>query len=260
MRIDALLCNKGFFVSRNKAKESIERGEIFFNGVKVDKPSLDVPEEFFSKISVKRVATEFVSIGGFKLEKALKDFDLSVKGLFAADVGASTGGFTDCLIKYGAKKVYSVDLNDGLLSDKLRENPAVYPIIKNARYLTKNDFKEDLDLIVADLSFISETLVLPVFADILGANKKAVILIKPQFESDVKVRRKNGIVNDKKEILSAVEKVVLSAVSYGFTPEKLTTAPITSGKNIEFLLLLTRRKADNFYFDDFINKNFSVCK
>ena len=141
MRIDSLLFIKGVFPSRNKAQESVERGEIYFGESKVIKSSFDVNENDFTKISVRRVATEFVSVGGFKLEKALNDFGFSVKGLVCADIGASTGGFTDCLINRGAKLIYAVDLNDGLLSEKLKENKAVVPIIKNARNLTEKDFQ-----------------------------------------------------------------------------------------------------------------------
>ena len=131
MRIDAFLTERGFFVSRNKAKESVERGEIIFNGIVVEKPSFTVSDSDYDKIKVVKKVSEFVSIGGFKLEKALDDFNFSVKGLVCADVGASTGGFTDCLIQRGAEKVYAIDLNDNLLSNKLKENSAVISIIKN---------------------------------------------------------------------------------------------------------------------------------
>lgn len=257
MRIDSLLSAKGVFPSRNKAKESVNRGEIYINGKKVEKSSFDVKENDFSDITVKRVATEFVSVGGFKLEKALNDFEFSVDGFICADIGASTGGFTDCLIQRGAKTVYAVDLNDELLSEKLKNNKSVIPIIKNARYLSAKDFPLNIDLIVADLSFISETLVLSVFSEILSAGKHAIILIKPQFEEEGKIKRKNGIVNDDKAIFSAIRKVVLSAVSSDFTPDNLTNSPIVSGKNKEFLLLLTKKTTNNFDIDLFI-KNYTL--
>ena len=255
MRIDAFLCVKGFFASRNKAKESIERGEIYFNGERIEKPSFDIKEGDDDKIKIVRKASEFVSIGGFKLEKALNDFGFSVDGMVAADVGASTGGFTDCLIQRGARKIFAVDLNDGLLSAKIRNNPIVIPVIRNARYLEKNDFDSPLDLIVADLSFISETLVLPIFSEILQSGKRAIILIKPQFEGDRKEKRKNGIIIDDKDVFAAIKKVVVCSIENGFTPEKLTAAPIVSGKNKEYLLLMVKKSVVDFNVDCFINKN-----
>lgn len=249
MRIDVLLCDKKLFPSRNKAQESLARGEILYDGKKVLKPSFDVDEHDFDKITIKRVSSEFVSIGGFKLEKALEFFCFSVSGLICADVGASTGGFTDCLIQHGAKKVYAVDLNDDLLSDKLKKDERVVRIIKNARFLTKNDFADKIDLIVADVSFISETLLLKIFADI---SDTAIILIKPQFEDDTKVKRKNGIIIDTKTTKKAVLKVLDCAIINGFKPLNVVNAPIIEGKNKEYLLLLKKENLIDFNADEFI--------
>ena len=251
MRIDVLLFNKKVFSSRNKAKESIARGEIFYDGSMVNKPSFEVPIDSFDKISVKRVSSDFVSIGGFKLEKALDSFDFSVHGLICADVGASTGGFTDCLLQRGAKKVYAVDLNDTLLSDKLKENDKVVSVIKNARYLTKNDFKDKIDLIVSDVSFISETLLLNVFSKI---SDRALILIKPQFEDELKIKRKNGIINDEKTTKKAVLKIIDCAINNGFYPINIINAPIIEGKNKEYLLLLEKKEIIDFCADNFLSK------
>ncbi len=179
MRLDEFLVKNKYYNSRTKAKESICRGEIFVNGVCIEKPAYDVCDVDGIKIIDK--VSHFVSNGGFKLEKALIDFNYSVKNVVAADIGASTGGFTDCLLKYGAKKVFSVDLNDDLLDISLKNNEKVERIIKNARYLTKEDFSCDINLLVADLSFISATLVLPVFYGLLADNGNAIVLIKPQF-------------------------------------------------------------------------------
>lgn len=255
MRIDSALCDVGFFDSRNKAKESILRGEIYYDGQQISKPSFNIDEKNYDKLSVRRVATEFVSVGGYKLEKALNDFDLSVENLICADIGASTGGFTDCLLQRGAKTVYAVDLNDLLLSDKLKRNVAVKQLIKNARYLKKTDFAESIDLLVADLSFISETYVLPVFSELLNEGKRSIVLIKPQFENDGKIKYKNGIVNDKNKIFSAIYKVAGCAASCGLFPEKLTTAPIVSRKNTEYLILFTKKNSDGFNVDEFMQKN-----
>ena len=132
MRLDIFLYTNGYFQSRNKAAEAILRGEVYLNGVKILKPSFLVNGE--SNCDIEIVSeNNFVSVGGYKLYKALKDFDFSVKGLVCADVGASTGGFTDCLLQNGAEKVYSVDLNDELLSEKLKCNPKVVELTKNAK-------------------------------------------------------------------------------------------------------------------------------
>lgn len=252
MRLDILLVEKGFAESRTKAKQYIERGEIFIDGKKADKPALEI-----SGVSVKieRVCSEsFVSLGGYKLSKAIKDFSYSVKDKIAADIGASTGGFTDCLIKNGAKKVYAVDLNDGLLHADLKNNVKVIPIIKNAKELVKGDFAENLDLVVSDLSFISETLILPVIYSIIKDGAEVIALIKPQFENDVKIKFKNGIIKDEKIIVSACKKVYDCAVRCGFMPENVTCAPVFGKRNTEFLLLLSKRKGCPLSFEEFFEK------
>ena len=214
------------------------RGEVYLNGVKILKPSFLVNSE--SNCNIEIVSeNNFVSVGGYKLYKALKDFDFSVKGLVCADVGASTGGFTDCLLQNGAEKVYSVDLNDELLSEKLKCNPKVVELTKNAKFLKKEDFQDEIDLIVADLSFISEKAVLPVFKTLLKEAGRMIILIKPQFEMGEKRKFKNGIVSDEKARNTVVNDVILFAKNIGLKPLNLTEAPIKEGKNIEYLLLLS---------------------
>ena len=163
MRLDNYLVEKGIFDSRTKAKQAIERGEIFVDSKKILKSSFEIKEQ---EVDVKHVyESKFVSLGGYKLEKALKDFNFNVTDLVVADIGASTGGFTDCLLQNGAKKVYAIDLNDTLLHQKLKESDSVIPIIKNAKDLVLDDFSDHLDLIVADLSFISITQVLSTFSN-----------------------------------------------------------------------------------------------
>jgi 23S rRNA (cytidine1920-2'-O)/16S rRNA (cytidine1409-2'-O)-methyltransferase len=148
-----------------------------------------------SDVKIERVCpSEYVSLGGFKLEKALKDFNYEVKGLVVADIGASTGGFTDCLIKNGAKKVYAVDLRDDLLHESLKIRDDVDLVVKNAKELQKSDFCDNLDLIVADLSFISVSHVLGVFNCLIQDEKDVIILIKPQFETGRKEKHKNGMI------------------------------------------------------------------
>ena len=238
MRLDIFLYTNGYFQSRNKAAEAILRGEVYLNGVKILKPSFLVNGE--SNCNIEIVSeNNFVSVGGYKLYKALKDFDFSVKGLVCADVGASTGGFTDCLLQNGAEKVYAVDLNDELLSEKLKCNPKVVELTKNAKFLKKEDFQDEIDLIVADLSFISEKAVLPVFKTLLKEAGRMIILIKPQFEMGEKRKFKNGIVSDEKARNTVVNDVILFAKNIGLKPLNLTEAPIKEGKNIEYLLLLS---------------------
>lgn len=237
MRLDFYLVENGYFDSRTKAKQAIERGEIFINGKKIEKPAFDVVDT----PDVKHVfASKFVSLGGFKIEKALNDFEYPVNDLIVADIGASTGGFTDCLIQKGAKKVYAVDLNDQLLHKELKDNDKVKLIVKNAKDLEASDFDEDLDLLVADLSFISITQVIPAFSRLINKGKKMLLLIKPQFEIGQYKKFKNGIIRDEKIHLSVCEKVIDTAKQFGFEKIQLTTAPLNKDKNIEFLILFDK--------------------
>ncbi|MEG9429619.1 MAG: TlyA family RNA methyltransferase [Christensenellaceae bacterium] len=238
MRIDEFLFTKGFFDSRTKAKQAIERGDVFYDDRKVLKASAYVSEDDTAKIEIKD-GEYFVSLGGYKLSKALKDFGFSVEGLTVADVGASTGGFTDCLIKNGAKQVYAVDLNDDLLHESLKNNEKVVRIIKNARNLTATDFS-GLDLITADLSFISAKQVLSVFYNLLPESGKIILLIKPQFEIGEKRRFKNGIIKDEKTVKSVCRSVYEEAVKVGFSAIDLTDAPRSEDKNTEYLIFLRK--------------------
>ncbi len=239
MRIDEYLTEKNFFCSRTKSKQAIERGEIYLDGKVILKPSFDLSLDCDYKIEWVR-SEDYVSLGGYKLSKALKDFNFSVKDKIVADIGASTGGFTDCALKNGAKKVFAVDLNDNLLHDKLKADDRVKPIIKNAKDLKKKDFGVELDLIVADLSFISATMVLPVFSKLLSSGKDVILLIKPQFEVGIKKKFKNGIIRDSALRDSACNKVIECAEQNEFIKVNLTTAPKTEGKNLEYLLLLKK--------------------
>lgn len=235
MRLDSYLVKIQLFDSRTKAKQAIERGEIQINGVVYKKCSLEIDENNEYKIEY-FCEESYVSLGGYKLKKALTDFNYNVNGKVCIDIGASTGGFTDCLIKNGAKKVYAVDLNDTLLHKSLVNNDKVIPIIKNVKNLTLNDFSEQIDLIVADLSFISITQAIPVIASLLRENKEFIALIKPQFESGEKIRFKNGIIRDKKIQLAACINAYNCALQNSLTPVNFTTAPISQDKNIEFLM------------------------
>ncbi len=234
MRLDNFLVEKKYFDSRTKAKQAIERGEIYINGKIIKKVAFEVCSDSV-EVDLKQ-EDRYVSLGGYKLKKALKDFNFSVENLICADIGASTGGFTDCLLKNGAKKVFAVDLNNELLHQSLKDSDKVFPIIKNVKNLSKVDFNRDLDLVVADLSFISITQALPILSSLIDDGKYLIILIKPQFENDSKIRFKNGVIRDKKIQIDACKKVYSCAIENFLAPIVFTTAPICEDKNIEFLM------------------------
>jgi len=242
MRLDVFLTEK--FKSRTKALEAIKRGEVLYNG-KSTKPSQTVSDE--KLISLLVPDEYYVSNGGYKLSKALKDFNISADNLIIADIGASTGGFTDCLLQNNAKMVYAVDVGESQLTEELKNNPKV--VIKdniNARYITKANFEDALDLIVMDVSFISIKLILPQLVNLIETGKQLIILIKPQFECEHKKINKNGIVTDravrKKIINSIIEYCnVLKLYTFG-----ITNAPIKPEKNIEYLIYLKKDEISNF--------------
>ncbi|MBQ9782292.1 MAG: TlyA family RNA methyltransferase [Clostridia bacterium] len=239
MRIDAFLFSAGKFVSRNKATEAIERGEVFVNGKQVLKPSFSVDGS--EDIKVIENGTSFVSNGGYKLEKAFQDFNFSANGLTFIDVGASTGGFTDCLLKRGAKKVYAIDVGESLLSNDLKTNDKVVLIDNfNARNLSVDVIGEKVDGVVCDVSFISLTYVLSQIYSVLKDDGFAVVLIKPQFECGKKQLNKNGIVTDKKARVECVKKIIDYSLTLGFKPSNFTFAPIKPDKNREYLLFLSK--------------------
>ncbi len=244
MRIDNYLVENGFFDSRTKAKQAIERGEIFIKDTPITKASFEIKN---SDADIKRVcANSYVSIGGFKLEKALKYFNYSVDGLICADIGASTGGFTDCLLQNGAEMVYAVDLNDELLHSSLKKNDRVKLIVENVKNLTKKFFNCSLDLIVADLSFISITQAIPILADLIDDGKALITLIKPQFETGEKRKFKNGVIRDKKIQLEACYKAYDCALFNSLNAVNFTTAPINDDKNVEFLMLFVKNAKTSF--------------
>lgn len=244
MRLDVFLVENKYYLSRSKASQAIERGEIFVDGIKIIKPSFDIKDNFCGKIE-KVAKIEYVSLGGYKLEKALSEFNFCVENFVCADFGASTGGFTDCLIQNGAKKVYAIDLNDTLLDQRLKDNVKVFPIIKNVKEINREDFIEKINLITADLSFISEKMVMPVISNILDDGDFAIILIKPQFELDCKKRIKNGIVRDKKIHKQVCQQIYFVALENNLTPIKLTKTNNDKNKNDEFLMLLKKGKTED---------------
>ena len=243
MRLDLYLTEKGFFPSRSKAKAAIESKSVKLDGIVADKPALEIDGEPAVEIIRK---DRFVSRAGEKLNHALNQFGISPAGLRVLDIGASTGGFTDCLLQRGAKKVYALDVGFAQLDSGLRNDERVTVMENcNARYIGKSDFADEIDMIVMDVSFISQTLIYNSCADILSAGKYMITLVKPQFEAGKANVGKGGIVRDKdgKIIRSILEGIDLSADLCGFTRINLTDSPIEGGDgNREYLALFQRKE------------------
>ena len=235
MRIDVYLAQK--FGSRTKAATAVNKGLVLVNGKKVTR-SYEVKDG--DAVEIIEAEENFVSAGGFKLAKALKDFDFCVKDKIFADIGASTGGFTDCLLQNGAKKVYCIDVGQSQLDEKLKGKNVVIIDGFNARNLNGDLFEEALDGAVIDVSFISLTYVLGAVANTLENGKSVLALIKPQFECENRSVGKNGIVRDDKIKAKIIEKIYNFALSVDLAPKKLTAAHIVKGKNIEFVILLEK--------------------
>ena len=227
------------FGSRTKAAEAIERGEVFINGKKI-KPSDEVKEG--DEVQYIIPEESYVSSGGNKLARAIKNFSFSVKNMVFADLGASTGGFTDCLLQNGAKKVYCVDVGESLLDKKLQEDKRIVRMENtNARYLKAENFADELDGAVIDVSFISLRLILPVLYEIVKPKGVVLALIKPQFECEnKKLLSKSGIVTDKKLRRKIVEKIYDSCVENRLYPQNLVNAPLRERKNVEYVILLKK--------------------
>jgi len=249
-RLDILLVEKGFFPSRKKAKSAIMAGEVLVEGERVDKSGQRIKAE--SNISVIQKEAAFVSRGGEKLEKAIKVLNVNVKGKRAIDVGASTGGFTDCLLKYGAEKVYCIDVGYGQLAWKLQKDSRVVIIDRtNIRYLTADKFDDLFELATIDVSFISLDKVLPAVYNLLKEKGEVVALIKPQFEAGRELIQKGGLVKKAEVHQMVIERICEKAQKIGFSIQGLTFSPLkkTSG-NIEYFICLMKNsgkdKANNF--------------
>ena len=239
-RLDILLVEKGFFTTREKAKSAIMAGEVLVEGERVNKSGQRIKAE--SNISVIKKETVFVSRGGEKLEKAIKEFNILVNGKRAIDVGASTGGFTDCLLKSGAEKVYCIDVGYGQLAWKLQKDSRVVVIDRtNIRYLTADKFDDLFDLATIDVSFISLDKVLPAVYNLLNEKGEVVALIKPQFEAGREFIQRGGLVKKAEVHQMVIERVGDKAQEMGFSIQGLTFSPLkkTSG-NIEYLIYLVK--------------------
>ena len=239
-RLDVLLVKNGLAVSREKAKAIIMSGNVYVEGQKEDKPGTTFPEE--SHIEVRGHTLPYVSRGGLKLEKALKNFDVTVEGKTCTDVGSSTGGFTDCMLQNGATKVFAIDVGRGQLDWKLRQDERVVCMEKtNIRYVVPEDLGEPIDFSSIDVSFISLTKVLLPIRNYLKDDGEIVALIKPQFEAGREKVGKKGVVREKSTHVEVIEKVTEYAVSIGFKVKALEFSPIKGPEgNIEYLVHLQK--------------------
>lgn len=241
-RLDVLLVKQGFAPSREKAKAILMSGIVYVDGQKEDKAGTMVMEEKV-KIEVRGNTLRYVSRGGLKLEKALKVFPIDLTEKTCLDIGASTGGFTDCMLQNGAAKVYAVDVGHGQLDWKLRQDERVICMEKtNFRYMTKDSLEEQVDFASCDVSFISLTKILGPAYELLKEQAQMVCLIKPQFEAGKDKVGKKGVVTDEKIHREVCEKVMLFAAGLGFQILGLDYSPIKGPEgNIEYLLYLQKK-------------------
>ena len=238
-RLDVLLTEQGYFESRQKAQATIMSGLVFVNGQRVDKAGASIAED--AQIEMRGKAIPYVSRGGLKLEKAMKVFPVRLDGKICADIGASTGGFSDCMLQNGAAKVYAVDTGYGKLDWKIRSDPRVVALERtNARYLTHEQVPDELDFASVDVSFISLRLILPALRGVLKEDGSVVCLVKPQFEAGRDKVGKKGVVRDPKVHLEVLEHFLEHAREADFTVRDMTYSPIKGPEgNIEYLGYLT---------------------
>ena len=242
-RLDILVTERGLAESREKAKTLIMAGQVYVDGQKADKPGDTFSED--AAVEVRGKGLPYVSRGGLKLEKAMREFGLQLQGRTCMDIGASTGGFTDCMLQNGAQRVYSVDVGYGQLAWSLRTDPRVVNLERtNARYLTQEQVPEEIGFFSVDVSFISLTLILPAVRPLLAEHGQAVCLIKPQFEAGREKVGKKGVVRDKSVHEEVIEKIRSFALENGFSVLGLTFSPVKGPEgNIEYLIYLERSEA-----------------
>lgn len=248
-RLDVLLTEQGYAESRSKAQAIIMAGLVYVDGQKADKAGISYEESV--AIEVRGETCPYVSRGGWKLEKALRYFGVDPTGYVCSDSGASTGGFTDCLLQQGAKKVFAIDVGYGQLDWKIRSDERVVVMERtNIRYVTPDDLGEPLDLSVVDVSFISLRIVLPAIKELLKPEGQVLCLIKPQFEAGREKVGKKGVVRDAAIHQEVLDDFVSLADELGFTILGLTFSPVKGPEgNIEFLGHLTKEKRDGIIPD-----------
>ena len=243
LRLDQAVFNQGYAESREKAKALIMAGVVYVNGQKADKSGMTIKPE--DKLEVRSNPLKYVSRGGLKLEKAVDSFNLSLEGFVCADIGASTGGFTDCMLQNGAKKVYAIDVGYGQLAWKLRQDERVVNLERtNFRYVTKEQIADELDFASVDVSFISLSLIVPVMRTLLRDCGRAVCLIKPQFEAGKDKVGKKGVVRDPEVHKEVIEKVTNVFLQNGFSLIGLDFSPVKGPEgNIEYLAYIEKSES-----------------
>ncbi len=250
LRLDALLVEMGLFGGRDKAKTAIMAGEVKVNGTVCDKASLIVSAEAMIELLSNQLP--YVSRGGLKLAKAITEFGLDLKDKIIVDLGSSTGGFVDCALQNGAAKVYAVDVGYGQLAWKLRQDPRVVVLERtNARYLSKADINNQVDMITADLSFISLQKALPSAVEqLLDDGGELVALIKPQFEAGRDKVGKKGVVRDPATHIEVINDIIGACVRMDLTPIGLSYSPVTGPNgNIEYLIWACKNSAPGVRID-----------
>ena len=242
IRLDALLVKNGQVQSRERAKALIMAGQVYVKNQKCDKAGQMVDEDT-TVAEIRGETLKYVSRGGLKLEKAMQEFPITLEGKTTMDIGASTGGFTDCMLQNGAVKVFAVDVGYGQFAWKLRQDERVVNMERtNIRYVTPEDIGEEIDFASVDVSFISLKLVLPVVAQLLNEHGRIACLIKPQFEAGRPNLSKKGIVRDEKVRLRIRDEIAEFAQGCGFSVIGTETSPITGGDgNTEYLMCLEKR-------------------
>ncbi len=238
MRLDVYLSKSGLVKSRETAQRLIKEGAVMIDGRAVKKASEQIDEACPPEIEVTD-DLKYVSRGGLKLERALDEFELDVNGIDAVDIGASTGGFSDCMLQRGAASIRCVDVGRSQLAQKIAEDVRVKSYEgMNARYMTADDIGGKCGMVVCDVSFISLTLIIPTVRAILRDEGKFVALIKPQFEAGRSALDKHGIVRDRNDHIKVIEKIIAFAAEYSLLCEGLTVSPIEGGDgNREYLAL-----------------------
>ena len=240
-RLDQAVFNRGFAESREKAKAFIMAGVVFVNNQKADKPGMTIKPE--DELEVRANPLKYVSRGGLKLEKAMEVFNLRLDEMICADIGASTGGFTDCMLQNGAKKVYAIDVGYGQLAWKLRTDNRVVNLERtNFRYVTNKEIPDVLDFASVDVSFISLSIIIPALVPLLKEDGSAVCLIKPQFEAGKDKVGKKGVVRDPAVHKEVIEKIVDVMKSNGLSVIGLDFSPVKGPEgNIEYLIYVQKR-------------------
>lgn len=235
IRLDVAMLNQGLAESRQKAQAIIMAGQVFVNGQKVDKAGAPVAPD--AEIQIHGKTLRYVSRGGLKLEKAMAMWPIRLEGTICADIGASTGGFTDCMLQNGAEKVYAVDVGYNQLDYRLRTHPQVVCMERtNARYLTREQIPDPLDFFSVDVSFISLNLILPALRPLMKEGGQGVCLIKPQFEAGKEKVGKKGVVRDPAVHREVLEHFLEHAANAGFFVKDITFSPIRGPEgNIEYL-------------------------